>query len=128
MQEITIIGNIGRDAQVKATNSSAFATFSVAVTEKYKDKDEVQQERTTWYDVIHKNVELAKYVKKGEKIFVRGALKPSLYKDKDNQTKLGLSISSNFIQLLSNKKEEEKVEGFKKVEEQPVPASDDLPF
>ncbi|MCU0349911.1 MAG: single-stranded DNA-binding protein [Flavobacterium sp.] len=105
MQELMIIGNLGKDAEIKGTNGNEFMVFTVAVTEKYKDLEGVQKEKTNWYDCINKKTDLAKFIKKGEKILVRGKLQVSLYKDKEGNTKVNLSIQSNYLEFLSKKPE-----------------------
>lgn len=110
MQELQIIGHVGQDAQIKSSNGSSFISFTVAVSERYKNKEGVATETTTWFDVVNRTTELAQYIRKGDKIFVRGSLKASIYVDKSNNTKIGLGLNANKIELLSSKpKESESV-------------------
>jgi single-strand DNA-binding protein len=106
MQELNLIGHLGKDAEIKGGNGKEFSAFSVAVTERWKDKDDVQQEKTTWYDCISNKTGVAKYMKKGSKVFVRGNLKASIYQNKDKEHLVSLSVNVNMIELLDSKEKE----------------------
>ena len=52
MQKVLLIGNLGRDPEVKySQQGTAIAQFSVATTERWKDKDGIPQEHTEWFGV-----------------------------------------------------------------------------
>ena len=52
MQKVLLIGNLGRDPEVKySQQGTAIAQFSVATTERWKDKDGEPQEHTEWFAV-----------------------------------------------------------------------------
>jgi single-strand DNA-binding protein len=105
MLKIQIIGNLGSDAIIKESNSSKFATFSVAVNEKYKDKNGNQVDKTTWVECLMNNVNhgAIPFIKKGNKIYVEGALKVSKYKrEADGETQIQVSCSVSQIELLSS--------------------------
>ena len=52
MQKVLLIGNLGRDPEVKySQQGTAIAQFSVATTERWKDKDGIPQEHTEWFAV-----------------------------------------------------------------------------
>ncbi len=78
INEAIIIGNLGKDAEVKFTASGmAVANLSVATNERWSDKDGKPQERTEWHRVVvwGKLAELAgKLYKKGKQVFVKGRL------------------------------------------------------
>lgn len=80
MIEIQAIGNIGRDAEQKTIGGYSYASFSIAVTEKQKDK-----EKTTWIRVmkLDKEGKLTAYLTKGVKIWVRGNASFSAYMSKN---------------------------------------------
>lgn len=91
MQEITITGNIGKDAEVIQTRDGrGVLTFSVAVNE---NKDEVP----TWYDVfVNGNYDkMAPYLVKGTRVLVRGRLKAGMWTSQSGKTGLSLQVSTN---------------------------------
>ena len=73
-----IIGNLGRDPEVRFTPSGrARATFSVATTERWTDKSGQRQESTEWHRVVlfGKTAEVAqKYLTKGRQVFIEGRI------------------------------------------------------
>lgn len=91
MQEITITGNIGRNAEVIQTRDGrGVLTFSVAVNE---GKDEMP----TWYDVfVNGNYDkMAPYLVKGTRVLVRGRLKAGMWTNQQGKTGISLQVSTN---------------------------------
>lgn len=74
MLKIQIIGHVGKDAEVKDVNGKKVINFSVAHTEKYKDNQGNQQEKTTWVDCAKwgDQTAVAQYIKKGGQVYVEG--------------------------------------------------------
>ena len=97
----TIIGNLGRDAEVKPINDKQYMSFSVASTEK-RNNEEV----TTWVSVLYPYQEtLLPYLKKGQQVFVSGRLKAGIYQSQ-NTFGIDLSVFAQTLQLCGSKKEE----------------------
>lgn len=91
MQEITITGNIGKDAEViQRKDGQEVLTFSVAVNE---GKDEVP----TWYDVfVNGNYDkMASYLSKGARVLVRGRLKAGMWTSQSGKSGISLQVSTN---------------------------------
>lgn len=79
LNKVQIIGNIGKDPEIRSTGSgSRVANFSVAVTERWKDKDGEKKERTEWVSVVVWSDGLIgvieKYVHKGDKVYIEGKM------------------------------------------------------
>lgn len=77
LNQLQIIGNVGKDPEIRTTQSgSKVASFSVAVTEKWKDKTGAQKEKTQWIPVVIWNEGLVRvvesYVTKGMRLFIQG--------------------------------------------------------
>lgn len=84
----SIIGNVGRDAEVRYSQGGfAFGNFSVAVTEKWKDKNtQEEKSHTEWFEVkvSGRQAEIAaQYIKKGRQVFVQGKQRTEKWNDKD---------------------------------------------
>ena len=109
--QIEIIGNLGKDAEVREVNDLKVVTFSVAVTEKWTDKDGNAQEHTDWFTVDYfcKSAGIAAYLKKGIQVFVLGRMVSREY-EKDGQKRIAWSVRAATIKLLGDKKEEAKAE------------------
>ena len=91
---ISLLGNIGNDCEVRwFTNGDAgVASFSLAVTERYKDKTGEQKEKTIWipckvYGPKGRMDYAAKFLLKGQRVAVTGKLEQEEWTDKDTQKK-----------------------------------------
>lgn len=87
-----LIGNLGRDPEIKVMPSGEkMASFSLATSEKWKDKSGEKQERTQWHNVVVWNPALAgiveSYVKKGSKLYIEGQIETRKYTDKEGAEK-----------------------------------------
>ena len=103
MQQIQIIGHLGREAKSQIHNNREFLTFSVAVSSKWTDSAGVKQETTTWYSVSSRQFALLPHLVKGTQVFIQGSLNARLYNNKSGVTAIDLSVSAEKIQLLSKK-------------------------
>jgi len=83
VNKFTGIGNLGRDPETRFTaEGTAVTNISIAITEKYKDKNGNQKEVTEWVNIAFfgKLAEIAgQYLQKGSKIYVEGKLKTDKY-------------------------------------------------
>ncbi len=112
MKQLTIIGHLGGDAVTKEVNGNSFASFSIAVNEKYKKSDGTEMESTTWFTCTTKKIKLTQFLKKGDRIMVQGNFKTTVYQDRDRNWKSGIDIHASNIQLLSERRDDEKEQGF----------------
>jgi single-strand DNA-binding protein len=90
LNRVEIIGNLGQSPEVRTTQKGArIVTFSVATNETWKNEAGARQERTDWHRVVifsEKLGELAeKFLKKGSKVFVSGALRSRKWQDKEGK-------------------------------------------
>ncbi|MBF0391353.1 MAG: single-stranded DNA-binding protein [Alphaproteobacteria bacterium] len=89
-QQVIIMGYLGNDPEIRSTgNGSKVANFSVATSEKYKDKPSGEmREMTEWHRVAIWNEHLVKvvedYVKKGSPVMITGQLKTRKWTDSHN--------------------------------------------
>lgn len=86
LNRVMLIGNVGRDAEVRYTQSGqAVAKFSVATSETFGGRDGGEkQERTEWHNVVvwGRQAEIAgQYIKKGRQVYVEGRLQTSDWVD-----------------------------------------------
>lgn len=104
MQQITIVGHLGKDAVIKSSNGKDFLAFNVCVTETYKNAAGEKIEESTWYSCMSRNTGVAAYLLKGSLVAVSGELKAKIY-TKDNKSSLDLSIQVYRLKLGSSKKD-----------------------
>jgi len=92
INKVTLLGNLGKDPEVKFLPSGqAVANFSIATTDRYKDKAGEWQDRTEWHNVVAyaRTAEIVRdYVKKGNKLYVEGRLTTRSWDDKDSGKKV----------------------------------------
>ena len=97
-----IIGNLGRDAEVKRIGEKDYISFSVASTEK-----QGEQETTTWVSVLAShNPNLLPFLKKGQQVFVSGRMKAGIYQSQQNFG-IDISVFAQTLQLCGGKREEQ---------------------
>ncbi len=106
VNKVIILGNCGKDPEVRVVGENKVATFSVATTEKYKDsKTGEWKENTEWHNIVcwRNTAELAeKYIKKGTQLFIEGKLRTRSW-DKDGEKRYVTEIVADSIQLLGKK-------------------------
>jgi single-strand DNA-binding protein len=105
-QQITIVGNVGRDAEQRyLPDGKPVTTFSVAASEKWKDANGQAQERTVWFKITawQQLAEICgQYVKKGMKVLVVGTLtEPKPYQDRQGEWRASLDVRANVVRFLS---------------------------
>jgi single-strand DNA-binding protein len=110
VNKVILLGNVGKDPEIKSTpNGVAVATFSIATSERFKDKSGAWQDRTEWHNLVayQRTAEIIRdYVKKGSKLYIEGRLQTSSWDDKTTgQKKYRTEIIVNDLSLLSGKGE-----------------------
>jgi single-strand DNA-binding protein len=102
--KITIIGNLGRDPELRYTpQGTAVCDFSVAVNDRKRDKAGEWQDVTTWFKITFwgKQAENAsKYLTKGRQVYVEGRLQVEEWTDRDGNNRFTLAIQGSDIQFL----------------------------
>ncbi len=143
MIKMQIIGNLGKDCVVNTVNGKNVINFTVAHTEKYRDSQGNNQEKTTWVDCAYwtDKTAVAQYLTKGKQIFAEGQPEARSFQRNDGTPGSSLSLRVREVQLLGGKGEvasggsnvmSNEASSFSKSE---VPSSsditeavDDLPF
>jgi single-strand DNA-binding protein len=103
MATLTIIGSVGRDAEVKQAGGTTVIEFNVAVNSWAK-----AGETTAWYRVSmfgQRGEKLASMIRKGDRIGVSGRLVPREYTGKDGASKMSLDLKADSITLLGSKRD-----------------------
>lgn len=89
VNKVIIVGNLGRDPEVRTMqNGDKVANFSVATSERWKDRNTGEmQERTEWHRIVifGRTAEIAeKYLRKGAKVYIEGQLQTRKWEDKQS--------------------------------------------
>ena len=105
MNKITVIGNLGRDPEMRYTpNGQSVTSFSVASNRKYTTSTGEQREETEWFTVNAwgRLAELCnQYLTKGRQVYVEGRLSSRTYEGRDGQTRFVNEINLTDVQFLS---------------------------
>ena len=89
VNKVILLGNLGRDPEIRSLQSgSKMATFSIATSKRWKDKNtQEQKDKTSWHNIVVFGDGLVdiieKYVKKGSKIYIEGELQTRKWQDQD---------------------------------------------
>lgn len=108
VNKVTLIGNLGRDPEVRYTpNGAAVCNVSIATTRNWKDKNSGDKvEETEWHRVVFYDrlAEIAgEYLKKGRSVYVEGRLKTRKWQDKDGKDNYTTEIVAEQMQLLGGR-------------------------
>lgn len=102
LNKMTIIGNLGRDPEVRYTpDGLAVTNFNVAVTEKIKGED-----RTLWFRVAafgRLGEICGEYLVKGKQVYIEGRLQTNEWEDRDGNKRFSLEILANQMLMLGTK-------------------------
>lgn len=139
MIKLQVIGNVGRDADVKEINGRRAINFSVAHNRKYKTQDGTEVESTVWVGCTiwrdaKQGTEIAKHLTMGTRVFVEGVPGVQLYKNKEGQHSASIQLQVTNIELLGGRKENEPAATTSQTAAAPAAEfvannqGDDLPF
>ena len=107
LNKVMLIGNVGKDPEIRhLENESMVASFPLATTERFKDKNGDWQEQTEWHNIVcwrslAERVE--KYVKKGSQLFIEGRIRTNNWVDQAGQKRYSVEILADNMQLLNKK-------------------------
>lgn len=118
LNKCCFIGRLGRDPETRTTqNGKVMCTFSLAVSEKHKDKETGEKvEVTEWVNVtaFDKLAEIAgEYVKKGSLLYIEGKMQTRKY-DKDGVEMRSVSILLSEMRMLGDRREDNQTESRQK--------------
>lgn len=107
--KVIIVGNLGRDPELRYTpQGTAVCNFSVATTEKRRDKSGDFQDVTTWFRITlwEKKAEVAaKYLQKGKPVYIEGRLKIDEWTDRDGNNRYTLDVTATDMQFIGSASE-----------------------
>jgi single-strand DNA-binding protein len=105
MIKMQVIGNLGKDCQVNTVNGKTVMNFTVAHTEKFKDAQGNNQDKTTWVDCSYwtDKTAVAPYLLKGTQVYVEGTPEVRSYPKNDGTTGVSLTLRIREVQLLGRK-------------------------
>ena len=107
LNKVQIIGRLGQDPEVRYTQAGkCVASMSVAVSEKWKDQQGQQQERTEWFNVslFGRLGEISgEYLKKGALVYIEGKQRTEKWTDNNNQDRYSVKLIADQMQMLGGR-------------------------
>jgi single-strand DNA-binding protein len=98
VNKVILVGNLGRDPEIRSTqDGTRVANLSIATSENWRDKASGERkERTEWHRVVIFNDKLVeiveKYLKKGAKVYLEGALQTRKWTDNSGQERYSTEV------------------------------------
>lgn len=107
VNKVILVGNLGRDPEMRYMPSGdALASFSIATTDNWKDKNGQKQERTEWHRIsmFGKQAEIAgEYLKKGSSVYIEGRLQTRKWQDKEGNERQTTEVVADRMQMLGGR-------------------------
>ncbi len=105
MIKMQVIGRLGKDCVVNTVNGKNVINFTVAHSEKYKDSQGINQEKTTWVDCAYwtDRTAISPYLVKGTQVYVEGNPEVRSFTRQDGTGGASLSLRVRDVQLLGSK-------------------------
>ena len=104
INKVILVGNLGKDPEIKQTGTGkAMATFTLATSDRFKDKQGVQQERTEWHNIVAWGplAEICgKYLHKGKQVYIEGKIQNRSYDGNDGNKRYVSEVVANEMQML----------------------------
>ncbi|MCP3957862.1 MAG: single-stranded DNA-binding protein [bacterium] len=131
VNKVMLIGNLGQDPQVRATQSgNSVTTFSLATSRRWNDAAGNRQEQTEWHQVVCFNrlAEVAgQYLAKGRQVYVEGRLQTRSWEDRQTgETRYRTEIVCENLQMLGQRPEADAPAG-EAAEAEAEPAAEKAP-
>ena len=129
LNKVMLIGNVGKDPEVRylegnsASGSNAkVATFPLATSERYKDRNGEQHENTEWHNIVvwRGNADVVeRFVKKGTQLYIEGRIRTRQWTDQSGNKRYTTEIVADSLQLLGRRADNE---GAQDIQATPAPA------
>ena len=109
LNKVMLIGNVGKDPEVRYLESSGnakVATFTIATTERYKDRNGETRENTEWHNIVAwRNTAdvVERFVKKGTQVYIEGRIRTRSWDDQSGNKRYTTEIMADNLQLLGRK-------------------------
>lgn len=117
LNKVMLIGNVGRDPEVRYLDGNGqngqgnkVATFTLATTERYRDRNGELRENTEWHNIVawRQSADVAeKFIRKGTQVFIEGRLRTRSYTDAQGTKKYTTEITVDNLQLLGKRESDQ---------------------
>ena len=117
LNKAMLIGNVGKDPEVRyldGNNGAKVATFTVATTERYKDRNGETRENTEWHNIVAwRNTAdvVERFVRKGTQVYIEGRIRTRSWDDQTGNKRYTTEIMADTLQLLGRKSDNPAAQG-----------------
>jgi len=104
--KVILVGNVGKDPEIRRFENNIKASFSLATSETYTPKGGDKVTQTEWHNIVawRRLAELSEnYIRKGSQILIEGKLRYRSYDDKEGNKRYIVEVEAEAIQLLGRK-------------------------
>ncbi|MDY0054490.1 MAG: single-stranded DNA-binding protein [Bacteroidales bacterium] len=104
VNKVILIGNLGKDPDIMIFDGVKKATFSLATSETYKNKEGQKLEQTEWHNIVcwRGLADIAeKFLKKGVQVYIEGRLRYRKWEDKEGRMKHVVEIVADNFMILT---------------------------
>lgn len=111
---VILVGNVGKDPEIRRFENNIKASFSLATSETYTPKGGDKVTQTEWHNIVawRRLAELAEnYIRKGSQILIEGKLRYRSYDDRDGNKRYIVEVEADVIQLLGRKPDSQNQQG-----------------
>ena len=119
LNKVMLIGNVGKDPEVRYLennpqnpgNNVKVASFPLATSERYRDRNGELRENTEWHNVVvwRSNADVAeKYVRKGTQLYIEGRLRTRSWTDQTGNKRYTTEVVADTLQLLGKRPDGEQ--------------------
>lgn len=103
VNKVILLGNLGADPELRYTQAGgAVLNMRLATSRTYLDRNKVRQEQTDWHSVTlwgKRGEALAKFLTKGDRLFIEGRIQTSSYDDKEGQKRYKTEVIAENVVL-----------------------------
>ena len=110
LNKVMLIGNVGRDPEVRyldgQSGNAKVATFTLATTERYRDRNGETRENTEWHNIVAwRNTAdvVERFVRKGTQLYIEGRIRTRAWDDQTGNKRYTTEIIADTLQLLGKK-------------------------
>lgn len=103
MNKVILIGNLGADPEVKKTDNTTIANFSIATNETWKDKNGEKQEKTEWHRVVVFGAQAdicGKYLAKGRTVAIEGKIQTRKWQDDKGEDRYSTEVVASRVEFV----------------------------
>ena len=113
LNKVMLIGNVGRDPEIRYLDgnnpnqgATKVAQFTVATTERYRDRNGELRENTEWHNIVawRNSADVAeKFIRKGTQVYIEGKLRTRSWTDQSGNKRFTTEVAVDNLQLLGKR-------------------------